>query len=251
MEGSGFMKNKEENNEQEQMMESFYRYVGYQHIENVAKEFDEISKLAKDIEYPKELDDWFNDYLEKSKKSEMRKKRIASMKLIASRVAMVAIVLGIGLTVMTFSVEAFRIKFLNLLTDVTQRYTSFQVEEIKDKEDIFPTNWSNYYLPEYVADGYSLNRIQEFGENKIIFYQNNRGEEIQFSQSPNNNNYQVDTENAETTEIMINGSKGILVDKNGLLTLFWYNTDHAFYLMGKIDKEEMKKMAESTKIEKE
>ena len=50
------MKNKEENNEQEQMMESFYRYVGYQHIENVAKEFDEISEFAKDIEYPKELD---------------------------------------------------------------------------------------------------------------------------------------------------------------------------------------------------
>jgi len=61
------MKNKEENNEQEHMMESFYRYVSYQHSENVAKEFDEISEMAKDIEYPKELNDWFYDYLEKSK----------------------------------------------------------------------------------------------------------------------------------------------------------------------------------------
>lgn len=246
------MKNKEENNEQEQMMESFYRYVGYQHIENVAKEFDEISEFAKDIEYPKELDNWFYDYLEKSKNAEMRKKRIALMKRMVSRAAMVAIVLGIGLTVMTFSVEAFRIKILNLVTDVTQRYTSFQVEEIKDKEeDSIPTNWSNYYLPEYIADGYSFKQVQEFGENKIIFYQNSQRDEIQFSQSPNYSHYQVDTENAETTEIMINGSKGILVDKNGGITLFWYDTEHAFYLMGNIDKEEMIKMAESTKMIKE
>ena len=246
------MKNKEENNEQEQMMDSFYRYVGYQHIENVAKEFDEISKLAKDIEYPKELDDWFYDYLEKSKKAEKRKKRAASMKRMSSRAAMVVIVLGIGLTVLSFSVEAFRIKFLNLVTDVTQRYTSFQIEEIKNQEeDSIPTNWSNYYLPEYIVDGYSLNRVQEFGENKIMFYQNNQGEEIQFSQSPNNNNFQVDTENAEITEIMINDRKGILVDKNGFLTLFWYNSDYAFYLMGNIDKDEIVKMAESTKIKKE
>lgn len=69
------------------------------------------------------------------------------------------------------------------------------------------------FLPEYIVAGYSLNRVQEFGENKIIFYQNNQGEEIQFSQSPNNNNYQIDTENAQTTEIIINDSKGILIDK--------------------------------------
>ncbi|HZK70886.1 MAG TPA: DUF4367 domain-containing protein [Clostridia bacterium] len=246
------MNHKNENNEQEKMMESFYRYVGYQHIENVAKELDEISELAKDINYPKELDDWFYDYLRKSKQAENKQKRRKFVKLMSSRAAMIALILGIGLIVMTFSVEAFRIKFFNLVTDVTQRYTSFQVEEINDKEEILiPTDWSNYYLPEYIADGFSINRIQEFGENKIIYYQNNQGDEIQFSQSPNNNNFQIDTESAVTTELMIKNSKGILIDKNGLLTLFWYNTDHAFYLMGNINKEEMIKMAESTKLKKE
>jgi hypothetical protein len=250
-EGSWHMKNKIEINEQEQMMESFYRYVSYRHCENVAKEFDEIKDLAKDIEYPKELDDWFNDYLKKSKKAEMKMKRLNTIKRIVSRVAMVAIGLGIGLTMMTFSVETFRIRFLNFLTDVTQRYTSFQVEEIKDKEDTISINWSNYYLPEYIIDGYSINRIQEFGENRIIYYQTNQGEEIQFSQSPNSSNYQIDTENADKTEITINDTKGILVDKNGIITLLWYNTHNTFFLMGKTDKEEIVKMAESIKLIKE
>jgi|LSQX01.2.fsa_nt_gb hypothetical protein len=251
MEGSGHMKNKAEINEQEKMMESFYRYISYRHSENVAKEFDEIRELAKDVEYPKELDDWFNDYLKKSKKAEMKRKRIDTMKRIASRVAIVAICLGFGLAVITASVDAFRIRFLNFLTDVTQRYTSLQVEEIKGKEDIFTINWSNYFLPEYVIGGYSINRIQEFGNNKMIFYQNSRGDEIQFSQSPNSNNYQIDTENADTTEIIINDTKGILVDKNGLITLLWYNTDNTFFLIGKTDKEEIVRMAESVKLIKE
>lgn len=243
------MKNNDENIEHEQMMESFYRYVGYQHIENVAKEFDEISEMAKDIEYPKELDDWFYDYFEKSKIAEMKKKRTVMIKRMASRVAIVTIILGIGLTVMTVSVEAFRIKFLNLVTDITQKYTSIQIEEIKNQEeDFIPISWSNYYLPEYIADGYSLNRVEAFGENKIVFYQNSKGVEIQFSQSPNHNNYQVDTENAETTEIIINGFNGILVSKNGNRTLFWHNAEYAFYLMGSIDQEEIIEMAESTKI---
>ncbi|PKM57967.1 MAG: hypothetical protein CVU98_03300 [Firmicutes bacterium HGW-Firmicutes-3] len=246
------MNHKDGSDEHEQMMESFYRYIGYQHIKNVGKEFDEISELAKDIEYPKELDSWFNDYLEKSKKAEMRNKRIIFIKRLAKRVAMVTLVLGIGLTVMTFSVDAFRIKFLNLVTDVTQRYTGFQVVEIEDHEAInIPADWNNYYLLDYVTNGYSFDRIQEFGENKIVFYQNSQGDEIQFSQFPNNNSFQVDTENAVTTEIIINGNKGTLVEKNGLLTLIWYNANHAFYLMGNIDKEEIIKMAESFNVKNE
>ncbi len=50
---------------------------------------------------------------------------------------------------------------------------------------------------------------------------------------------------------MIKDRKGILVDNNGYLTLFWYYSDHAFYLMGNIDKEEMIKMTESIKMKKE
>ena len=44
----------------------------HRHCENVAREFDEISKLAQDIEYPKELDDWFSGYIENVKKSEKK-----------------------------------------------------------------------------------------------------------------------------------------------------------------------------------
>lgn len=50
---------------------------------------------------------------------------------------------------------------------------------------------------------------------------------------------------------MINGAKGILVDKDGVVTLLWNNSDYTFYLTGKADKEEIVKMAESIKLIKQ
>ena len=242
------MKNRIEVNEQEHIMESLYRYVGYQHCENVAREFDEISKLAQDIEYPKELDDWFSGYIENVKKSEKKAKRMAAAKRIANKAAMAAIVLMIGLVLATFSVDAFRIGVLNFIIETTQRYTSIQVGDVVDKEEEVPITWSSYYLPEYIIDGYAISRVQELGGSKIIYFQNARGEEIKFSQSSVNKNYQVDTENAEATEVMINDTKGILVDKNGDITLLWHNSDNTFFLIGKADKKEIVKMAESIKL---
>ena len=245
------MKNRIEVNEQEHIMESLYRYVGYQHCENVAREFDEISKLAKDMEYPKELDDWFAGYLEKVKKSEKKAKRMAAAKRIANKAAMAAIVLGVGLVLATFSVDAFRIEVLNFLIETTQKYTSIQVGNVMDKEEKVPATWSSYYLPEYIIDGYSLSSVQEFSDIRLIYFQNTNGEVIKFSQSFDNDNYQIDTENTEATEVMINGAKGILVDKDGVVTLLWNNSDYTFYLTGKADKEEIVKMAESIKLIKQ
>ena len=229
-------------------MESLYRYVGYQHCENVAREFDEISKLAKDMEYPKELDDWFAGYLEKVKKSEKKAKRMAAAKRIANKAAMVTIVFIIGLVLATFSVDAIKIGVLNFLIETTQRYTSIQVGGVVDKEEKVTIPWSSYYLPEYIIDGYCISHVQELGENRVIYFQNASGEVIEFSQSFGNYNYQIDTENTEATEVMINDTKGILVDKNGDITLIWSNSDYTFFLFGKADKKEIIKMAESIKL---
>ena len=242
------MKNRTEINEQENMMDSLYRYVGYRHSENVARELDEISKLAKDMEYPKELDDWFAGYIENVKKSEKKAKRMAAAKRIANKAAMVAIVLMIGLALVTFSVDALRIGVLNFIVETTQRYTSIKVGNVIDKEDEVTIPWSSYYLPEYITDGYSISRVEEFSDIRMIYYQNASGEVIEFSQSFGNYNYQIDTENTEATEVMINDTKGILVDKDGVVTLLWNNSDYTFYLTGKADKKEIIKMAESIKF---
>ena len=185
------MKNRTEINEQENMMDSLYRYVGYRHSENVARELDEISKLAKDMEYPKELDDWFAGYIENVKKSEKKAKRMAAAKRIANKAAMVAIVLMIGLALVTFSVDALRIGVLNFIVETTQRYTSIKVGNVIDKEDEVTIPWSSYYLPEYITDGYSISRVEEFSDIRMIYYQNASGEVIEFSQSFGNYNYQI------------------------------------------------------------
>lgn len=185
-------------------------------------------------------------------KSQKKKaKRMAAAKRIANKAAMVTIVFIIGLVLATFSVDAIKIGVLNFLIETTQRYTSIQVGGVVDKEEKVTIPWSSYYLPEYIIDGYSLSSVQEFSDIRLIYFQNTNGEVIKFSQSFDNDNYQIDTENTEATEVMINGAKGILVDKDGVVTLLWNNSDYTFYLTGKADKEEIVKMAESIKLIKQ
>lgn len=44
------------------IMESFYHYIGENHINHVAEEFDRISADASEIACPSTLDAWFDDY---------------------------------------------------------------------------------------------------------------------------------------------------------------------------------------------
>jgi hypothetical protein len=48
--------------------------------------------------------------------------------------------------------------------------------------------------------------------------------------------------------VKINDTKGILSEKNGVITLLWHDSRYTFFIIGKADKEEIVKMAESTKL---
>ena len=82
-----------------------------------------------------------------------------------------------------------------------------------------------------IPDGYRLSNNQNFGEIKIIYFASDMGDTIEFSHSPVNSSFQVDTENARTEEIKINRVNGILVEKDGILTLIWVTDSNAFHIM--------------------
>jgi hypothetical protein len=66
--------------------------------------------------------------------------------------------------------------------------------------------------------------------------------------------FQVDTENAVTSEIEINDAKGILIVKGNVRTLIWTIDQTALYIIGEINDDEIIKIAENItfkeKIEK-
>ncbi|MDW7662676.1 MAG: DUF4367 domain-containing protein [Bacillota bacterium] len=225
------------------VMESFYHYIGENHINHVAEEFDRISADASETST---LDSWFEDYNKQLKKLDQKRKFRAWYQLLSKRVAIFIAIAMVGIFVTTMSVEAFRIRLFNIVTEVTDKYTKVSI--VESDNGLEPQiDWDTYYAPEYIPEGYNYSNNEIFGEIKIIFYSDTSGREIQFSQTPVNPEYQIDSEDAVVTEVIINAEKGILAQKEGLLTLIWTTDEKTFHIIGEMESDEIIKMAESLK----
>ncbi|WP_417204726.1 DUF4367 domain-containing protein [Acetoanaerobium sticklandii] len=228
------------------IMESFYHYISENHINHVVEEFDRISADALEVAYPSTLDVWFDDYNEQLKKQDQKRKFRSRVQLLSKRVAIFFAIALVGIFVTTMSVEAFRIKLFNIVTEVTEKYTKVSIVETENSLES-QIDWESYYLPEYITERFTYSKSENFGDIKIVFYSDAKGKEIQFSQTPVNPEYQIDTEDAVVTDVTVNGEKGILIEKEGLLTLIWTTDEKTFHIIGEIEKDEIMKMAKSLK----
>lgn len=133
-----------------------------------------------------------------------------------------------------------------MITDIKEKYTNINIER-EPEEDYIGNDIlvELSYYPSYIPEGYKQSNIENYGNLELIYFENDNGDIIEFLQSEQDPDFQVDTEGANTTEININGAEGILVSKEGVNTLFWFTDTNNFYITGKLDQEEIITMAES------
>lgn len=105
-----------------------------------------------------------------------------------------------------------------------------------------------YFYPEYIAEGYRESAIEVDDQIKLIYFENEKGDRIEFLQTELGGDLQVDTEDGSTEEINVNAWEGLLVRKDEMKTLVWFTDTNTFYLRGSLDEEEMLSMAESIKL---
>ncbi len=234
------------NDYEDKVLEGVYRHIAKAHVDNVAEEFDTLSKKAEKLPYPDELNDWFAEFIKQKRARDRRKKIMDNLHVLSKRVAVFLIIIVLGLVVTTLSVEALRVRVFNFITEVTEKYTSISI--VKDDDIVnHAVDWQNYYAPSYTPSGYVFHRSEQFDNLKIIFYQNNSGQIIQFSQTASSTHYQVDTENAEVVDINVRGENGLLIKKEKLSTIVWVEEGMSFSIIGELNDYEIKKMAESIK----
>lgn len=125
------------------VMESFYHYIGEYHVKNVAEEFDRISADASEVAYPRTLDVWFDDYNEQLKKQDQKRKFRSRVQLLSKRVAIFFAIALVGIFLTTMSVEAFRIKLFNIVTEVTDKYTKVSIVETENGHET-QIDWDAY-----------------------------------------------------------------------------------------------------------
>lgn len=237
-----------ENNERQELLnKTLFSYIGYHHVQNLSQELDSKKGEINNITISESLNKWFYKFNSDSKRKD---KHGNLFKNTIRKVAIIFLVLAISMTLLTVSVDAFRVRVFNLIIEANEKYLSIKAEEdVRDKNDSYD-DIKGYYAPSYIPEGFVLDSVENFGGSTTMIFINIKNQRILFDQSPIGTSFQIDSEDAIIDEITINDVQGIAIIKEESNKIFWSNKDFNFYISSAIEPSEMIKVAESLKINK-
>ena len=195
--------------------------------------------------------DWF---LRELKRADRRKMLRHARKFLKAAVVIVAIA-TFSFMVPFVTVEGFRDGVVNLMLDVHKRYTNVlprftqRMQEKIERGEIPETE--GYGLPTWVPEGFVMTGKEEWtdeymGENWTINYEAEDGRNFFYQRWPFNTLIDVDTENADKTEILtVNGAECFLTVKGEWTSLVWFDTRYSYIVMGSLTEEEVIKIVEN------
>lgn len=179
-------------------------------------------------------------------KVDARRKRLPKL-LRRMAVAVVAICF-VFFAAMT-TVQAFRVKVMNFWMSIQPGYTIFRLQEdgTSNKGNLV-VDWTNAYVPTYVPEGYEVSSVNVSQFVKRIVLQAEKSS-IVYMEMTGATSPTVDTENASLLEtISINGLSGMLVEKNGLVTIVWSSNERMFMVETQADIDTAMKVAQGVKF---
>lgn len=144
------------------------------------------------------------------------------------------------------SVEAWRQAFFTFFQKKYPTYSDVSYEQIKD---ISLPETLIKYAPTYIPEGYVLTDSYEMPVTHLLYYENDQEQSIYFLQARLDvADFAVDTEREDFIEIDLGGQVAHFLPNEGEYMLLWENNQYAFLLRVNIDKDELIKIAKSTKI---
>jgi hypothetical protein len=218
--------------------EAFLYDMGYAHVEITCKETDDLLDEYKDLDIPQSLDTWFESYHTKVKKLMRQKTRIKQSLKLTKRVAIFLIAFLIVSATVIWNVEAFRVKFLNMMIKDEGSYTSIQAYN-PDKDYS-----GDMKSPSYMTDVLSLDDILDQEKMMVLSYSGPGELFLNYSVSTLDFNVQLDTENAVITDITIDGHPGFIAEK-GFINMYWHDDFYHYIIASNVGLDEMMKIAES------
>ncbi len=168
-----------------------------------------------------------------------------------SKAAAAILLVIVMLFTAALSVEAVRVKFLNMITVVKKEYTEIWLGQDSQQldESLIKIEWNNAYVPMKVPKGYRIINATNDKIMKSIEYKNDDHGYILFQQNNENTSMNVDTEDAdEVVHTTINGQSGLVVRKKNRITVVWQDNNRLFMILKistDLNKEELMEMAES------
>lgn len=232
----------------EKILDALFEYAATCHVDNIIAENqiedDSAPSFVPSVEFDRRMKKLIvqHDRMERFKKI-----RKITVEFLPKTAIFVLVLLG-SCTIVVTSVQALRVKALNIFLNIQKQYTSIQMTDENNPQrkqinEQIPQIWNGYVLT-YIPNGFKVVKIEERDMFKAIYYTNEQGETIRFTQyRSSDTDLRVDTEGANTQNILIHNNDALLVEKQGLVSIVWKD-EFLFSLIGEADEATMIKMAE-------
>ncbi len=211
---------------------------------------DEYEKSIEDVEkdFPSGIDENILRMVIEydNKQREKKKKQFVS---VLSKVAVFAIVC-VAATTFLFPehVEAFRTRVFDMFFNDEAGSVSLRGENELDMIG----DWTDYYYPEYMPEGYKLIGAEKMGEIYIMLYTSEDGEhQLNMQTMPDNSTISIDTDMSSIEDVKIGYHEGIysVNEEYNKNIITWVSDKKIVYIQGDntIHKDEYIKIAENVR----
>ena len=148
-----------------------------------------------------------------------RKSTIKSTGKLLSRAAVIVLILNVVFGISFFTVEAFRVKVLNMALNYQETHTTVRFIDDSFSENVRLTADA---LQKVLPESYTLEAHEETSDSEYALFINQNGSYIMWYVDPLSTTTNLDTENADYVEqISVDGCEGVLIEKTGVSTVFW------------------------------
>ncbi len=200
-----------------------------------------------------DIEDSYTRSLPRIFKSMAKETRLRSLRVfyrrdlpkIAQIAAGILLVLYITATSALAVSRTARVHFMNFLINTEKKYTELSLRPSEDKFVDVPSEWRGEYYPSYLPDGYIVKQVLGGDRMNDAIYVNAAGRDLQFGEYMSGVAGNVDTENAQTSFVQINGTTAFLAVKGEEVLLAWAYTDQYFLIALQGTSEEALKIAKS------
>ncbi len=209
-------------------------------LEEAATKADEklgesLNVSSEEIVFSEEHEKKMKRLFNKERRTQKRKKYFKYTQRIAC--ILLAFVLVSGVTI--FSVDAWRIKFLNFVLESNEPNTDFNFS------DNGGTTYSDdNVILHYVPMGFEIDDVQNSKRRIYLRFSNG---DMYFGITVNgiNGSYSIDTENAVVERITINNNEGIYSSNENINILVWHDDEYVYRITANISEDEIIKIAEN------
>ena len=189
-----------------------------------AAETDE--KFLKEIKEAKNDPKFANNKETDKKYAEIiNKKKKTGAKSVLLHVASLIVVIAAGLTIAAVTADSFRLKTLELITNIKNHTYSTIFTSDKDDEKLL-AGYQGEYLLTWIPEGYYADSVKKHDKSDMIQYKNKNNCYIIFEERDFKFKEHLDSENLDNyDEFVLNEDKALYINKDGLTAMLTFKAD--------------------------